>query len=418
MMLFLRGLSGKGREITALRETAARLQEWFDSAMVMVDNMPLGVAWSDPQKDFAITYVNETGKAMLGPVVRGGADGLAGQALLAVFPDLASRLRELSDPARMPLRLEATMGALVIDLRVVAISNAQGIYTGAMAVWSDVTQRAQLARAFETNVTAAVEKVVSAVGCIETSTRSMAALTDEAKQRSTAVASAAGRASGDVHSAATTADALTASLSGIAIQVTQASSIADKAVAEVRRTDETMRSLSAAAQQIGEVVDLIQAIAGQTNLLALNATIEAARAGDSGKGFAVVASEVKSLASQTGQATDQIRAQIEGVRRAAADAVEAMKRIGATIAEVGEAAGTITTAVEQQGTVTRAMAGSMGQAVAGASDVSANITAVMNTSSAAGTTAADLLAAVAALAGQSTALQGQVAEFLTKIRVA
>ena len=417
-MLILRALFGKNRELAALRETAERLQEWFDSAMVMVDNMPLGVAWSDAQREFVITYVNETGKAMLDAVVRGGGGAMAGQALHAVFPELAERSSELSDPARMPLRLEITLGALVIDLRVLAIKNGQGAYTGAMAVWSDVTQRARLARAFETNVTAAVEGVVAAVTRMEASTRSMAALTDEATQRSTAVASAASQASGDVHSAATTADALTASLSSIAAQVAQASSVADKAVDEVKHTDETMRSLAAAAQQIGEVVDLIQAIAGQTNLLALNATIEAARAGESGKGFAVVASEVKNLASQTASATDQIRSQIEGVRRAAAEAVEAMQRIGSTIAQVGKAAGTITEAVERQGAVTQEMAGSMGHAVAGTSDVSSNITAVMSTSTQAGATAAELLAAVGALSGQSTQLREQVAEFLTTIRVA
>ena len=417
-MLTFRALFGRKRELAALRETAGRLQEWFDSAMVMVDNMPLGVAWSDPGRDFFITYMNETGKAMLNPVVQGGAAALDGKALHAVFPGLAERRGELSDPARMPLRAEIALGALVIDLRVVAIKNAQGAYTGAMAVWSDVTQRAQLARAFETNVTTAAEEVASAVTRMEASTRSMAALTEQATQRSSAVASAATQASGEVQSAAAAADTLSASLSGIAAQVAEASSVADRAVAEVKHTDETMRSLATAAQQIGEVVDLIQAVAGQTNLLALNATIEAARAGEAGKGFAVVASEVKSLASQTAHATDQIRTQIEAVRRAAAEAVEAMQRIGATIAEVGTAAGTISAAVGQQGAATQQMAGTMGHAVAGTSGVSSDITAVMSTSSEAGAAAATMLASVCALSQQSAQLRGQVAEFLTTIRVA
>ncbi len=417
-MFILRSLFGRRRQLTALREKAERLQEWFDSAMVMVDNMPLGVAWSDPKRGFLVTYVNETGKVMLDSALRGGGAAPADQTLHAVFPELAGRLTELSDPARMPLRAELALGGLVIDLRVLAIKNGQGDYTGAMAVWSDVTHRAQLARAFDTNVTTAVEEVASAVTSMEASTRSMAALAGQATERSSAVASAATQASGDVQSAAAAADALTASLSGIAAQVAQASSVAEKAVAEVRHTDETMRSLAAAAQQIGEVVDLIQAIAGQTNLLALNATIEAARAGDSGKGFAVVASEVKSLASQTANATDQIRSQIEGVRRAAAEAVDAMQRIGSTIAQVGEAAGTITAAVEQQGAATQKIAGDMGHAVAGARDVSSNITAVMNTSTEAGTAAAQMLASVGALSQQSTQLRRQVAEFLVTIRVA
>jgi methyl-accepting chemotaxis protein len=165
-------------------------------------------------------------------------------------------------------------------------------------------------------------------------------------------------------------------------------------------------------------VDLIQAIAGQTNLLALNATIEAARAGDTGKGFAVVASEVKSLASQTANATGQIRNQIDAVRRAVADAVAAMQRVGSTIAQVGQAAGTISAAVEQQGAASQGVAAEIAQAVAGTSDVSSTIATVKNTSTEAGTAAAALRESVEGLSRRSTQLRRQVAEFLTTIRVA
>src|SRR4051812_48890584 len=107
------------------------MKEWFESAMVMVDNVPVGVAWGDPQRDFSITYVNHAGKAMLPP--RQDGESPVGQRLQDVFPDLVSRHAELCDPKRLPIRLNIEAGALVLDLQVVAISNANGVYTGAMA---------------------------------------------------------------------------------------------------------------------------------------------------------------------------------------------------------------------------------------------------------------------------------------------
>src|SRR6202035_4993165 len=99
--------------------------------------------------------------------------------------------------------------------------------------------------------------------------------------------------------------------------------VASRAVKDARRTSHSMIQLGSAATRIGEVIGLIQAIAGQTNLLALNATIEAARAGEAGRGFAVVASEVKSLASQTAKATEEVATQIGAIQSAAGDATEA-----------------------------------------------------------------------------------------------
>jgi methyl-accepting chemotaxis protein len=179
-----------------------------------------------------------------------------------------------------------------------------------------------------------------------------------------------------------------------------------------------MRGLSAAAQEIGAVLELIQAIAGQTNLLALNATIEAARAGESGKGFAVVASEVKNLATQTAKATDQIRGQIEAIQSATAGAVNTMKLIETTIGQVSETAGAITAAVEQQSAATSDIATNMGLAVARTSDVSTNIAQVMTASAEVGSAAGRLVGSVAGLAGQSTGLRRQVADFLANMRTA
>ncbi len=168
---------------------------------------------------------------------------------------------------------------------------------------------------------------------------------------------------------AAAAEELSSSISEISRQVGQSAEIGRKAVDEARHTNDDVQGLADAAQKIGDVVSLITDIAGQTNLLALNATIEAARAGDAGKGFAVVASEVKSLATQTAKATEEIATQIAGMQEATTSAVEAIKRIG----EIDEIATSIASAVEQQGAATQEISRNAQQAAAGTQEVNGNI---------------------------------------------
>jgi len=179
-----------------------------------------------------------------------------------------------------------------------------------------------------------------------------------------------------------------------------------------------MQGLAENAARISVVVDLIQSIASQTNLLALNATIEAARAGEAGRGFAVVASEVKSLASQTAKATDEIRFQIAGMQQVTTSAVGAIRNIGHTIGAINEVTTSIAAAVEQQGAATREIARNIQHAAGGTSEVSSNIIGVSCASAEAGSAASEVLNASGALRRETDVLRAEIDAFLENIRAA
>jgi methyl-accepting chemotaxis protein len=198
--------------------------------------------------------------------------------------------------------------------------------------------------------------------------------------------------------------------------VDEQTQIAASAVAHAEETDASVRGLSEAAERIGMVVRLIGDIAGQTNLLALNATIEAARAGEAGKGFAVVAGEVKSLATQTARATDEIGTQITAMRQATGHAVEALRSIGGTIQRMNEIATGIAGSVEQQGAATQSIAQAMALAAGGTAEVSGNIGVVNQAVAETGDKAGSVLQAATDLTGQSAVLRTEVEKFLSAIQ--
>ncbi len=143
---------------------------------------------------------------------------------------------------------------------------------------------------------------------------------------------------------ATAATQMSASASSL-IQAAAAAST------EVDTARETITSLTRSSAEIREIIALIDSVAAQTRLLALNATIEAARAGEAGKGFAVVASEVKSLADQTGRATERVTAQVEQIRQASEDVAGGMSTVGTTVSDMNGLVDGIATAVDGSSTL-------------------------------------------------------------------
>ena len=271
---------------------------------------------------------------------------------------------------------------------------------------------------FETTVRAALESLQNAAGSMQTTAQSMSATADQSSALVSAVASAAEETSVNVQTVSSGTEELSSSIEEIGRQVVTSAEIARKAVQEAGATDATMQGLADNAARISVVVDLIQTIASQTNLLALNATIEAARAGEAGRGFAVVASEVKSLATQTAKATDEIRQQIVSMQTVTTTAVTAIRSISSTIGEINDVTTAIAAAVEEQGAATREIARNIQHAAGGTSEVSSNIVGVSSASTEAGAAASEVLTASGALRREADVLRAEIDAFLANIRAA
>ncbi|MGY3619526.1 methyl-accepting chemotaxis protein [Bradyrhizobium sp. USDA 10063] len=276
----------------------------------------------------------------------------------------------------------------------------------------------KLADAFEGAVGEIVSTVSTASTELEQSAKALTSTAERAQEITVAVASASEEASANVQSVATATEELSSSVNEISRQVQDSARIAADAVGQARATTERVSELSKAASRIGDVVELINTIAGQTNLLALNATIEAARAGDAGRGFAVVASEVKALAEQTAKATGEIGQQIAAIQTATDQSVGAIGQISNTIEALAEIASTVAAAVEEQGAATQEIARNVQQAAQGTEEVSSRITDVQRGATATGSASTQVLSSAQSLSRDSNRLQMEVGRFLQTVRAA
>ena len=276
----------------------------------------------------------------------------------------------------------------------------------------------RLADDFEGAVGKIIETVSSASSELEASASTLSSTAERAQELATVVAAASEEASTNVQSVASATEELTSSVNEISRQVQQSARMANEAVGQARKTNDRVSELSKAASRIGDVVELINTIAGQTNLLALNATIEAARAGEAGRGFAVVASEVKALAEQTAKATGEIGQQISGIQAATEESVGAIREISGTIERLSEISSTIASAVEEQGAATQEISRNVQQAAQGTQQVSSNITGVQRGANETGSASSQVLSAAQMLSGDSNRLKLEVGKFLDTVRAA
>jgi methyl-accepting chemotaxis protein len=280
------------------------------------------------------------------------------------------------------------------------------------------TDMTKLANDFESAVGEIIETVSSASTELEASAGTLTKTAERTQQITTTVAAASEEASTNVQSVASATEELTSSVNEISRQVQASARMASEAVNQARNTNDRVGELSKAAARIGDVVELINTIAGQTNLLALNATIEAARAGEAGRGFAVVASEVKALAEQTAKATGEIGQQITGIQAATQESVNAIREISGTIEKLSEISSTIAAAVEEQGAATQEISRNVQQAAQGTQQVSSNITDVQRGASETGSASSQVLSAAQSLSRDSNRLKLEVGNFLNTVRAA
>jgi methyl-accepting chemotaxis protein len=315
------------------------------------------------------------------------------------------------------------MAGAVEEFKMQAIAKAErdAAEQAAQNKASSAARRDELIRfadEFEQAVGAIVSNVSASAVQLEQAAGTLTRTAETTQTLSSQVAGASEEASSNMESVATATEELSTSVDEIGRRVRESNRIAEAAVLQAQQTDGRIGKLSRAAQEIGDVVKLITAIAEQTNLLALNATIEAARAGDAGRGFAVVASEVKSLASQTAKATDEISSHILGMQGATQESVAAIKEIGVTIAQISSIASSIAGAVEQQSAATQEIARNVQSVAQGTHEATANVMQVNRGATETGSASEEVLNSAKTLSAESTRLRQELDRFMANVRAA
>ncbi|GMP10133.1 methyl-accepting chemotaxis protein [Bradyrhizobium sp. TM239] len=273
-------------------------------------------------------------------------------------------------------------------------------------------------RSFDDTVQAVIHSVVASTRELDATATGVRSLVSESSSQTAAVSSAAEQATNNLETIAAATEELSASVGEISAQVQSSAREAREAVSQAEQTNATVEILDQTASRIGEVVKMINAIAGQTNLLALNATIEAARAGEAGRGFAVVAGEVKNLAAQTATATEEISRQVEEIQGATGQAVTAIRAIGGAISGIDEKMTAIAAAVEQQRAATTEISRNFQQAAQGTREVTDTIGSVARLNQETGNAGTVLSESVKKMSADADRLRVAVEGFLGAVKTA
>jgi methyl-accepting chemotaxis protein len=439
----IRPLLAQYREGFGALQKVIEKRNWLRATTLDGDGKAIS-DWAAAIKESAIRSEDELSEKMLGRITRDEIVITAIAVLAFLFGGLASYLsaRALSRPI---LQLAAQMRVLAagdtnIRLDQTARRDEIGEMTKAVAVFRDnALEREKLskdrdaqfaARAARQNRLEALVRdfdamsrtMLESVGANSIQMEAMAKMLTEIANNTlnniNTAAAGSDNASDNVEEMAVAATNLSQSIEGIGTQVDMTAKAVAQVAARANDTNEKVKNLAEATKEIGDVVAIIRAVAEQTNLLALNATIEAARAGTAGRGFAVVASEVKTLAGQTGSATDAIARQIESVQNSTADVVASIAEITKAMSDVNTYALSIAAAVRHQSQETGQIRDAVRHAAAGTRVVSANLNEVAASASETSRSADQVFRASNDVARRTQDLSEQITSFLKKIATA
>ncbi len=362
-------------------------------------------------------------------------------------------LSPISSADSLPSSEVISVGDQQFELRIAAVENADGQHVRSMVSWENVTERETIAQEVETqrqqaekraeeisqqkkadetrtkhieqmiaefdaSVAGLMKTVTLSTDSVKSNSATMTNMIEDTVSKSQIMTQKSKETSEDVKLVAEGTERLSNSVSEMKKQVQQSTSVSKQAAEHAKLTSDTINGLATTASKIGEVISLIEDIASQTNLLALNATIEAARAGEAGKGFAVVASEVKSLASQTEKATDEISSQISAIQDATSSTVKMTSEITETITQINDSMILIEDTLETQVNDIEEIGTSVQSATETTDAVAKTVLEVETDAEKTGSAAEEQQSAATKMSQEINGLAGQIQEFLDKIRVA